>query len=193
MSLSDFLRELMNGFLEAFATAGAFAHQEGVHNTPAVSRVEDSEPTLLCDCILFSIQCSRMLTITIDRDQDDPVYRQVADQVRHFVASGQLQPGTVVPPVRRLAGDLGVNLNTIARAYRLLESEGFLVIRDRAGVTVAAPAEAAQLETRGRLIEELRSMLARLRQAGMASDEATRLMLGEFLALDGKGMEDPND
>jgi len=125
-----------------------------------------------------------MLTITIDRGLDDPVYEQVAQQVRQFVASGALEPGTALPAVRRLAGNLGVNLNTVARAYRLLESEGFLVIRDRAGVTVAAPAERAEDETRDKLLEELRSTLARLRQAGMATDEQTRQALREFLEPD---------
>lgn len=134
-----------------------------------------------------------MLTLTIDRGLDDPVYQQVADQVRQFVASGALGPGTALPSVRRLAGDLGVNLNTIARAYRLLESEGFLVIRDRAGVTVAEPAEEVDGITRDRLLDELRSTLARLRQAGMAADEPTRVALREFLATDGRARENSDD
>jgi DNA-binding transcriptional regulator YhcF (GntR family) len=50
----------------------------------------------------------------------------------------------MLPSVRQLASDLGVNLNTVARAYRLLKAEGFLSIKDRAGVTVDAPA--AQIE-----------------------------------------------
>ena len=65
-----------------------------------------------------------MLTITIDRVLEDPVYAQVAQQLRQSIASGALVPGTALPSVRRLAGDLGVNLNTIARAYRLLEEKG---------------------------------------------------------------------
>jgi GntR family transcriptional regulator len=130
------------------------------------------------------------LTVTIDRDRKDPVYEQVADQVRQFVASGTLRPGTALPSVRQLAGDLGVNLNTIARAYRLLESEGFLVIRDRSGVTIAAPADEVESSTRARLLDELRSTLARLRQAGMVTDEPTRAALSEFLAPDEGSRED---
>ncbi len=130
-----------------------------------------------------------MVSVTIDRALEEPVYEQVADQVRQFVASGALPPGTSLPSVRQLAGDLEVNLNTIARAYRLLESEGFLVIRDRAGVTVAAPAEEADASTRARLLDELRSTLARLRQAGMTTDEPTRAALRDFLEVDGRGEE----
>ncbi len=126
-----------------------------------------------------------MLTLTIDRGLEDPVYEQVADQVRQLVASGALSPGTALPSVRQLAGDLGVNLNTIARAYRLLESEGFLVIRDRAGVTVAAPAQEIEHSARARLLDEMRAILARLRQAGMTTEELLPVVRHELLARDG--------
>ena len=112
-----------------------------------------------------------MISIGIDRGRDDPVYEQVAGQVRQLVASGALAPGTALPSVRQLAGDLGVSLNTIARAYRLLEDEGFLAIRDRAGVVVAAPAREVDGSARARLLDQLRATLARLRQAGMTHDE----------------------
>ena len=95
-----------------------------------------------------------MLTLSIDRGLDDPVYEQVADQLRRLISSGALGPGTPLPSVRGLAADLGVNLNTIARAYRLLEGEGFLVIRGRAGAKVAAPPEAID---RGARAPEIRS------------------------------------
>jgi DNA-binding transcriptional regulator YhcF (GntR family) len=126
-----------------------------------------------------------MLTLTIDRSLDDPVYEQVADQVRRLVASGALGPGTALPSVRQLAGDLGVNLNTIARAYRLLEAEGFLVIRDRAGVVVAAPAAEMDHSANAKLLDQMRAALARLRQAGMATEELLSVMRREVLALDG--------
>ena len=126
-----------------------------------------------------------MLTISIDRELGDAVYAQVARQMRQLVASGALAPGTPIPSVRQLARDLGVSLNTIARAYRLLEAEGFLVIRDRAGVTVAAPAEEIEDLDRSTLLDELRAILARLRQAGIANDELLRMLRQEVGALDG--------
>jgi GntR family transcriptional regulator len=124
-----------------------------------------------------------MFTLAIDRGSASPVYEQVADQVRRLVASGDLEPGAALPSVRQLAGDLGVNLNTIARAYRLLESEGFLVIRDRAGVEVAGPARKVDASQRSRLVEQLRTDLARLRQAGLSRDELMRVVEREIAAL----------
>jgi DNA-binding transcriptional regulator YhcF (GntR family) len=134
-----------------------------------------------------------MLVLTIDRALEDPVYRQVADQLRRLVASGELVPGTALPSVRQLARDLGVNLNTIARAYRLLEGEGFLVIHDRAGVTVAAPAEEIEHSARAKLLDELTATLARLRQAGMTIDDLMTIVQIEVLAIDGGGKENEDD
>jgi DNA-binding transcriptional regulator YhcF (GntR family) len=134
-----------------------------------------------------------MLTLTIDRGLDDPVYEQVANQVRRLVASGALVPGTALPSVRQLAGDLGVNLNTIARAYRLLESEGFLVIRDRAGVAVAEPAAQIEHAARDKLLDQMRATLVRLRQAGMGSEELLSVTRQEVLAMDGGGKETDGD
>ncbi len=134
-----------------------------------------------------------MITITIDRGVDEPVYGQVADQVRQLIAAGVLTPGMVLPSVRRLAGDLGVNLNTVARAYRLLESEGFLAIRDRAGVTVAAPAEEVEGSRHDELLEDLRATLARLRQAGVTTDELLAVVRREVLALGGPAREESDE
>ena len=125
-----------------------------------------------------------MLTITIDRGVGEPVYAQVAHQLRQLIASGALSPGMTLPSVRGLAGDLGVNLNTIARAYRLLEGEGFLVILGRSGVKVAAPAEEVDHSTHAKLLEEMRTTLARLRQGGATTDELLGIVRRELLALD---------
>lgn len=130
------------------------------------------------------------LTLTIDRNLAEPVYEQVADQLRRLIATGALRPGTMLPSVRQLAGDLGVNLNTVARAYRLLEGERFLVIRDRAGVAVAAPAKEINHPARARTLEQLRVSLARLRQDGMATEELLAVMRREVLALDGREESD---
>lgn len=129
------------------------------------------------------------MTLTIDRAAAAPVYEQVADQLRRMIASGDLLPGSALPAVRRLAGDLGVNLNTVARAYRLLEGEGFLVIRQRAGVTVAAPATQIEHSAQAVLLEQLRVILARLRQAGMDGDELLRVARRELQAMDSNAKE----
>jgi DNA-binding transcriptional regulator YhcF (GntR family) len=123
--------------------------------------------------------------IEVERGSEEPVYAQVARQVREHVVAGRLRAGEPLPSVRTLASDLGVNLNTIARAYRQLEEEGFVLIRDREGAQVAAPSPRADATRIGPLREELQSVLARLRQAGAAPDRIARMVKDELGKLGG--------
>jgi DNA-binding transcriptional regulator YhcF (GntR family) len=72
-------------------------------------------------------------------DDDSPVapYEQVREQIRSQVDAGELSPGTKLPTVRRLAADLGLAANTVARAYRELEALGVIETRGRAGSVVS--------------------------------------------------------
>jgi GntR family transcriptional regulator len=117
--------------------------------------------------------------LLVDRSGDAPIYEQIADDLRRRIAAGELTPGAPLPPVRTLASDLGVNLNTVARAYRLLEEEGFVRIRDREGVEVAAPAEAGAVQ-RARLLARLATLLACMRQAGFTPDDLRRVCESEI-------------
>ncbi len=66
-----------------------------------------------------------------------PIYLQIVHQVKHLIASMRLQPGDELPPIRTLAQTLLVNPNTVARAYRELESGGMIISRVGAGTRVA--------------------------------------------------------
>jgi GntR family transcriptional regulator len=123
------------------------------------------------------------ITVRMDRESEEPVYRQVARQVREMIASGELRPGFRLPAVRTLASDLGVNLNTIARAYRVLEDEGFLCIHGRSGAEVIAPDRAGDNEVSEELHQALREILARLRQSGLAPEALRRLVTGEIESM----------
>lgn len=124
------------------------------------------------------------LVVWIDREGDEPVYGQIARQIRFRIASGELKPGTALPAVRALSSDLGINLNTVARAYRMLEDEGFVAIRDRAGAEVTAPAARPNPGSRETLRDALREIVARMRQAGMTAEEIERISRHEIASLD---------
>ncbi len=131
-------------------------------------------------------------TVTIDRTRDEPAYEQIAHQIRAAVANGALPPGTLLPGVRPLAADLGVNLNTVARAYRLLADEGFVLIRDRSGVEVAAPAPKPAPRAGASFQAELDGLLVRMHQAGLSAD-TVRTMVGRTLEqLSASGKESEN-
>jgi GntR family transcriptional regulator len=67
--------------------------------------------------------------IQLDNASPLPKYQQILEQVEAHVAAGRLAPGAPLPSVRQLAGDLGINVNTVVAAYRVLESEGIVLLR----------------------------------------------------------------
>jgi DNA-binding transcriptional regulator YhcF (GntR family) len=80
------------------------------------------------------------MDIVIDADSPVPPYEQVRLRIAGLAADGVLAAGTKLPPVRRLAEDLGLAANTVARAYRELEQAGLVETRGRAGTLVTARA-----------------------------------------------------
>lgn len=126
------------------------------------------------------------MAVLVERGSAEPVYSQIARQIRERIVAGELPSGKSLPPVRTLAQDLGVNLNTVARAYRQLEEEGFVRIRDRSGAEVVPPPSAPVGADRERWIAELRKLLARMRQAGLGSDEMRRIATAEIGKLAGE-------
>jgi DNA-binding transcriptional regulator YhcF (GntR family) len=78
------------------------------------------------------------MKISIDTAASDPPFEQVRRQVTGAVADGSLAPGTRMPTVRALAAELDLAVNTVAKAYRALESDHVIETRGRAGSFVSA-------------------------------------------------------
>ncbi len=157
------------------------------HAAPAHIGGEPERPAPATDWILYSYWCTVILVmapvIVIDASADEPVYAQIARQIRAEIAAGALAPGDVLPSVRTIASDLGVNLNTVARAYRLLEAEGFVAIEEREGARVQPPARRADQAAAETLGEELSVLLARMRQAGLSPAEIRRRVERELMQM----------
>ena len=76
------------------------------------------------------------MEITVNIAAAEAVYEQIVRQIHEAVKSGTLRPDTPLPTVRQLAGDLMVNRNTVARAYRILEDQGVIQTAGRKGTFV---------------------------------------------------------
>ncbi|MEV6302068.1 GntR family transcriptional regulator [Actinoplanes sp. NPDC051861] len=85
------------------------------------------------------------MDITIEPGSAVPPYEQVRMRIAELAAGGHLAAGTKLPPVRQLAGELGLAVNTVARAYRELEQAGLVETRGRAGTVVTARAAGTSL------------------------------------------------
>ena len=119
--------------------------------------------------------------IVVDEGDRRPIYRQVADEIRGLIARGELREGAALPPVRQVAADLGVNLNTVAAAYRELQGEGLISVRHGAGAVVAS--RTAQGKSDGELRKPLRAALTALVLAGLPKTEIMALVSDELRAL----------
>lgn len=123
--------------------------------------------------------------LTVDASDKRPLYQQVVDGVKALIARGLLREGMTLPSVRQVAGDLGVNLNTIAVAYRQLQEEGFLTVRHGAGAVVSS--RRARSVPEDELLKPLRTALTELILAGLSDREITAAVRQELELLCQKG------
>jgi DNA-binding transcriptional regulator YhcF (GntR family) len=121
------------------------------------------------------------MNITIDIESERPIYRQVADEIKALIARGDLAEGMALPAVRQLAADLGVNMNTIATAYRELQNDGLLTVRHGSGAVVASRQTSAA--SRDEMRKALRAVLAEMILSGMRRAEIVVAVTDELRGL----------
>ncbi len=120
---------------------------------------------------------------SIDTANGIAVYEQIVRQVKFAVAREALKPGELIPSVRELARELAVNPNTVARAYRQLQTEGVLSSVRGTGLEVAAAArDRCRRETIELIRVRLRQVLSEARQSQLTGDDLTRLVEAELKA-----------
>ena len=106
-----------------------------------------------------------------------PIYLQIVNQVKYLVASGRLEPGEELPPIRALAEQLLINPNTVARAYRELELAGLVTKRRTAGTYVSdTTSPLARRERLKILTERIDALLAEARQMKIDTDTLIKLL-----------------
>jgi GntR family transcriptional regulator len=93
-------------------------------------------------------------TIRLEPSSATPLWRQLEESIRQLVGSGAWAPGTAVPSVRALAGELLVNPATVVRAYQRLVDLGVLVVRRGEGTFVAAKPPVLARAERTRMLRE---------------------------------------
>ncbi len=90
------------------------------------------------------------IALRIDRQERVPLHGQVAAEFRRDISEGQATPGQRLPPARDIAAVLGVHLNTVFRALRVLRDEGILEFRRGRGITVSGTPEQSALLAKAR-------------------------------------------
>lgn len=121
------------------------------------------------------------MLLKIDPSNGLPIYDQISRQLKFAVAHGVLRSGELVPSVRELAQQVAVNPNTVARAYRDLQSDGVLETLRGEGLRVTRDAFETCVRDRQTLLKtRLRSAIAECRQSGLQIGEI-RTLLDEVL------------
>lgn len=111
-----------------------------------------------------------MLRVNVHRDDPLPLHDQVAAEIRRALADGEAGPGERLPPAKDFAAVLGVNVNTVLRAFRILRDEGLLEFRRGRGVTVAGTPE------RSHLTSQLHELVRTARQDGFGREEVVQML-----------------
>ena len=115
----------------------------------------------------------------IDKENKIPLYLQLKDLVKYHISTGSVQEGQRLPPINELAERLGINFETVRKAYKELEREGFLSSkRGRGTFTTASSGTAGKpkppADQRAELIESLGREARRLLQLGMEISRVAR-------------------
>lgn len=109
-----------------------------------------------------------MTDIRIDAGSATPVFAQLRTGLRDRISDGTLPAGERLPTVRAYAAQLGLAVNTVARAYRELEDQGFIETRGRLGTFVTAQGDPAHAEGQ----RAARAYVERVRELGVEPDDA---------------------
>ncbi len=133
----------------------------------------------------YTRQSEMVMFLTLQANDKRPLYQQITDGIKALIAGGNLSEGVALPSVRQVAGDLGVNLNTVAAAYRQLQDEGFVTVRHGAGAVIASrtsrPVDGAEL------YQPLRTALTQLVLSGLSGREIEETVRQELALLQQKG------
>ena len=105
-------------------------------------------------------------------ESGEPIYEQLMRQIKHSITTGALRSGDQLPTVRELAGELVINPNTVARAYRELEREGLLESTTGRGTFVKiSPPKLLREERRRRLQPFLDQLISEGRALNFTMEE----------------------
>ena len=121
------------------------------------------------------------MEIVIDTSDSAPVFAQLIDQIKKAVLSGELSSGAALPSIRQLANDMGLNHNTVAKAYRLLERDAVIETKGYRGTFIHPDAKAnSAVDLNAWVTSTLSETIKTLRGSG-ATDSEIRIAFGNVM------------
>ena len=124
------------------------------------------------------------MLIKIDFQSDEALYIQLRNQIILGIATSTLHEGDVLPSVRQLAEDIGINMHTVNKAYSVLRQEGFVTIDRRRGAIVSLDVD--KLQALDEMQKNLRVLLAKGRCKNITRQEIHDMVEEIFDGYDDK-------
>lgn len=130
-----------------------------------------------------------MSLITVDLRDRKQLYEQLTDNIKNLILAGELKADDKLPSVRSLAKELGINPNTIQKAYSELERAGVIVTMQGRGSIICGEKQNLQNENREKLIEKMASLAVDMKISGMTLEEFTDAARSAYVRISGKNDE----
>jgi len=111
------------------------------------------------------------MIINLDYQSRTPIYEQIILEIERYVALGILKPEEQIPPIREMATELGINPNTVKKAYSILENKGVIVTISTKGTYIAYDTKKIIDEKINSKITELNLIIGELEKLGMPKEE----------------------
>lgn len=111
------------------------------------------------------------MNISIDYTKREPIYEQIVREVEKLITLGVLTPGSQIPSVRALAYDLGINPNTVKKAYDMLEENGLIISKSTKGTFISDDVSMAKKQKIEELIGKIQDIIKELESYGLTREE----------------------
>lgn len=128
------------------------------------------------------------MLIEIDFSSDEAIYQQLCDQIILGIATSRLVDGEVLPSVRQMADEIGINMHTVNKAYTILRQEGFVKVDRRHGAFISVD-EKNRERALAIMEKEMRVLLAEARCRGLSRNEMLLLVNRIYDEYDGVNKE----
>lgn len=109
--------------------------------------------------------------INLDYQSRTPIYMQIVQEIERYVALGILKPEEQIPSIRDLASQLGINPNTVKKAYSILESKGVIVTFSTKGTYIGIKTDSAIENTVSEKVNEIKKIIHELEKYGVTKEE----------------------
>lgn len=109
--------------------------------------------------------------INLDYQSRIPIYMQIVQEIERFVALGILKPEEQIPSIRDLASQLGINPNTVKKAYSILESKGVIVTFSTKGTFIGIKTDGVIENAVSEKISKIKKIIKELEKYGVSKDE----------------------